>query len=35
MLVRAKLVLGDGVTMQLSVRSTDASVTEVIASAVG
>ena len=34
-LVRAKLALGDGVTMQMTVRSTDASASEVIATAVG
>lgn len=34
-LVRAKLALKDGVTMQLTVRSTDATVSEVIMSAVG
>jgi len=34
-LVRAKLALADGVTMQITVRSTDAYASEVIASAVG
>ncbi|KAF2350702.1 Clathrin/coatomer adaptor adaptin-like N-terminal [Trinorchestia longiramus] len=34
-LVRAKLALSDGVAMQLTVRSTDSAVSEVIASAVG
>ncbi|KAF0308268.1 Coatomer subunit gamma-2 [Amphibalanus amphitrite] len=34
-LVRARLALSDGVTMQLTVRSTDPAVSEVIASAVG
>lgn len=34
-LVRAKLALSDGVTMQLTVRSDDPGVSEVIASAVG
>ena len=34
-LVRAKLALGDGVTMQITVRSTDAHASEVLASAVG
>uniref|UniRef100_A0A2P2I1X4 Coatomer subunit gamma n=1 Tax=Hirondellea gigas TaxID=1518452 RepID=A0A2P2I1X4_9CRUS len=34
-LVRAKLALSDGVAMQLTVRSTDPNVSEVIASAVG
>ena len=34
-LVCAKLVLDDGVKMQLSVRSSDATVPEVVASAVG
>lgn len=34
-LVRAKLALADGVTMQLTVRSDDPEVSEVIASAVG
>lgn len=34
-LVRAKLALSDGVAMQLTVRSTDPHVSEVIASAVG
>ncbi len=34
-LVRAKLALSDGVTMQITVRSTDAHVSEIIASAVG
>lgn len=34
-LVRAKLALSDGVTMQLTVRSDDPEVSEVIASAVG
>ncbi|KAA0203341.1 hypothetical protein HAZT_HAZT008451 [Hyalella azteca] len=34
-LVRAKLALSDGVAMQLTVRSTDPAVSEVIASAVG
>ncbi len=34
-LVRAKLALSDGVTMQITVRSTDAHVSEVIATAVG
>ena len=34
-LVRAKLALGDGVTMQLAVRSVDPHVSEIIAGAVG
>ena len=34
-LVRSKLALSDGVTMQITVRSTDAHVSEIIASAVG
>ena len=34
-LVRAKLALANGVTMQLTVRSDDPEVSEVIASAVG
>ena len=34
-LVRAKLALHDGVTMQITVRSTDAHASEVIAAAVG
>ena len=34
-LVRAKLALSDGVTMQITVRSTDAYASEVVASAVG
>lgn len=34
-LVRAKLALADGVTMQLTVRSTDADVAELITSTVG
>ena len=34
-LVRAKMVLDDSVTMQLTVRSTDAHASEVIVSAVG
>ena len=34
-LVRAKLAFKDGVTMQLTVRSTDATVSEVVMSAVG
>lgn len=34
-LVRAKLALTDGVTMQMTVRSTDANVSQVVASAVG
>lgn len=34
-LVRAKLALSDGVTMQLTVRSTNADVAELITSAVG
>lgn len=34
-LVRSKLAMGDGVTMQITVRSTDPSASEVIASAVG
>ena len=33
-LVRAKLAVADGVTMQLSVRSTDFNITHVIASAI-
>lgn len=34
-LVRAKLALSDGVTMQLTVRSTDEEVAELVTSAVG
>ncbi len=34
-LVRAKLALGEGVTMQLTVRSEDAAVAELISSTVG
>nr|CAD7411236.1 unnamed protein product [Timema cristinae] len=34
-LVRAKLALGDGVTMQLTVRSTDPDIAELVTSAVG
>ena len=34
-LVRAKLALSDGVTMQLTVRSEDADVSELVASNVG
>jgi coatomer subunit gamma len=34
-LVRAKLALADGVTMQLTVRSTDPDVAELVTSAVG
>ena len=34
-LVRSKLALADGVTMQITVRSTDPSVSEVLASCVG
>ena len=34
-LVRAKLALADGVTMQITVRSSDTYASEVIASAVG
>jgi coatomer protein complex subunit gamma len=34
-LVRAKLALSDGVTMQLTVRSTDGDVAELITSTVG
>ncbi len=34
-LVRSKLALSDGVTLQITVRSTDAHVSEIIASAVG
>lgn len=34
-LLRAKLVLSDGVTMQLSVRSTDTTVAELVSSAIG
>ena len=34
-LVRAKLALSEGVTMQITVRSTDAHVSEIIASCVG
>ena len=34
-LVRAKLALADGVTMQLTVRSTDSNAAQVIAAAVG
>lgn len=34
-LVRAKLALADGVTMQLTVRSQDETVSELITSAVG
>lgn len=34
-LLRAKLALADGVTMQLTVRSTDSDVAEVVSSAIG
>lgn len=34
-LVRAKLALADGVTMQLTVRSTDPSTAEVVVGAIG
>lgn len=34
-LLRAKLALSDGVTMQLTVRSTDSDVAEVVSSAIG
>ena len=34
-LVRSKLALNDGVTMQITVRSTDAYASEVLAAAVG
>ena len=34
-LVRAKLAAADGITMQMTVRSTDANVSQIIASAVG
>lgn len=34
-LVRAKLALGDGVTMQLTVRSSDSDVAELVTSAIG
>lgn len=34
-LVRAKLALGDGVTMQLTVRSTEPQIAELILSTVG
>lgn len=34
-LVRAKLALGEGVTMQLTVRSTEAQVAELVISTVG
>ncbi len=34
-LVRAKLALGDGVTMQITVRSEDPNVSEILAAAVG
>lgn len=34
-LLRAKLALSDGVTMQLTVRSTDSEVAEIVSSAIG
>lgn len=34
-LLRAKLALSDGVTMQLTVRSTDTEVAEIVSSAIG
>jgi coatomer subunit gamma len=34
-LLRAKLALADGVTMQLTVRSTDSDVAEIVSSAIG
>jgi len=34
-LLRAKLALADGVTMQLTVRSTDQDVAEIVSSAIG